>query len=107
MCWYIIVNRKQIEILHSHGAVNMGALCTVFAHILGKKNVTKIASAGRIPTLAEQIFGKIVLSVFKKSSAIISMTDEIDTELMDIGTPVEIVHRITNGVCQVRRLLMT
>ena len=98
LCLYLFRNRNNIDILHSHGAVNMGALCAVFSHLLGLKNVAKIASADRIPPLSRTMFGRTMLFLLKKFSAIISMTDEIDGELNDIKTPVHIIHRITNGV---------
>ena len=95
---YILLNGKKVKILHSHGAVKMGALCAVLAKVIRIKNVAKIASADRVPRLANKLTGRITLSLFKKSSAIISMTDEIDAELAEIHTPRNIIYRITNGV---------
>jgi glycosyltransferase involved in cell wall biosynthesis len=95
---FIIRHRTWIDILHSHGAVNMGALCRVSAWFLGKTNVAKIASAGRIPPLSDKISGRILLFFFKQSDAIISMTGEIDRELEVIGTNLRKIKRIVNGV---------
>ena len=53
---HIVRNRRQIDILHSHGAVKMGALCAILAKLLGLKNVAKIASADRVPRLANSVF---------------------------------------------------
>lgn len=98
LCWYILSHRKQFDILHSHGAVKMGALCALCSFLLGRKNVAKIASADRIPHLSDRFSGRIILAAFKKSSAIISMTEEIDSELADIDIEKERVFRIINGV---------
>lgn len=98
LTWFIIRHRAWIDILHSHGAVNMGALCKVFACLLGKKNVAKIASAGRILPLYATWRGRIILRFFKQSDAIISMTEEIDRELAVIGAEHRKVKRIVNGV---------
>jgi len=98
LIWHIIVNRKKIDILHSHGAVNMGALCVILAKFLGLKNVSKIATAGKILALQKNVFGRAILRLFKYSDAIISMTDEITAELRLISTPAASIVKITNGV---------
>jgi glycosyltransferase involved in cell wall biosynthesis len=95
---YIIRNRRMIDIMHSHGAVNMGALCSWLGRLLGMKNVAKIASAGRIPRFSHGWLKRIVLKSFQRSSAIISMTEEIDGELAAESTPPATIKRITNGV---------
>jgi glycosyltransferase involved in cell wall biosynthesis len=98
LIWHTIVNRKKIDILHSHGAVNMGALCEILAKFLRLKNVSKIATAGKIPVLQRNVFGRAILRLFKYSDAIISMTDEITAELRSISTPAAAIVKITNGV---------
>ncbi len=95
---YILRSRHNIDILHSHGAVNMGALCSWLGRLLGLKNVAKIASAGRIPTFSGSWLKRIVLKSFQRSNAIISMTEEIDAELAAQATPPAAIVRITNGV---------
>jgi len=95
---YFWGKRNEIDVLHSHGAVKMGALCAIFARLLGLKNVTKIATAGKIPALQGTSFGNIILYLFKKSDAIIAMTSEISAELTLIATPAEVIVKITNGV---------
>jgi glycosyltransferase involved in cell wall biosynthesis len=98
LSWYIFSRRNQIDILHSHGAVKMGSLCALWSWLLGCKNVAKIATADRIPRLYGRLSGRIILALFKNSSAIISMTDEIDSELAEIDIQKERVFRIINGV---------
>jgi len=91
----------KTDICHSHGAIKMGAICWVVALLRRKKNVAKIASAGRIPKLAKTVSGRLMLAMFKRSTAIISMTKEIDEELSAVGIPQANIHLITNGVdCQ-------
>ena len=95
---FVVSKREQIDIIHSHGAVNMGAICSVMALMSGKRNVAKIATAGKIGPHSKGFVGAIILGLFKKSGAIISMTNEIDHELYGIGAKTEKIHRITNGV---------
>jgi glycosyltransferase involved in cell wall biosynthesis len=95
---YLFIKRKEVDILHSHGSMNMGALCGLAGKLFGVKNVSKIATAGRIPPLQGSVGGRTILIFFKKSNAIISMTKEIDDELKEIKTPPENIYRITNGV---------
>ncbi len=96
--WYLLLVGSRVDIYHSHGAVKMGAICWLAGVLNRKKNVVKIATAGHIPRLAGSVFGRVALAMFKRSSAIISMTREIDEELSDIGTSPIIIHTITNGV---------
>ncbi|TKB06001.1 glycosyltransferase family 4 protein [Desulforhopalus sp. IMCC35007] len=89
---------SRIDIYHSHGAVNMGGLCALIQLLRKKKNVAKIASAGRIPRLLSTVPGRFSLCMFKHSSAIISMTREIDQELQSIKTSKSVIYSIPNGV---------
>jgi len=95
---FFIRNRTNVDIYHSHGAVNMGVFCRVAKILTGKKNVTKIATAGRISKLSTKLYGRFLLALFKRSDAIICMTEEIQKELSDINTPAAAIRRITNGV---------
>ncbi len=100
VCLFVFLFKagSRTDIYHSHGAVKMGAICWIVALLRGKKNVAKIASAGRIPKLSKTLSGRLMLAMFKRSAAIISMTKEIDKELYAVGTPKTIMHSITNGV---------
>lgn len=95
---YIIWNRKHIDILHSHGAVKMGALCSVLSRYSNIKNITKIATAGHVKPLTESFIGRLLLKYFKYSDAIIAMTEEITNELLAIGVNKHQIVNITNGV---------
>lgn len=89
---------RRTDIYHSHGAVKMGAICWLVAVICRKKNVAKIATAGHISQLLKSSIGRIILYMFKRSSAIISMTSEIESELSNIRVTQEKIIHITNGV---------
>lgn len=89
---------SRIDIYHSHGAVNMGALCALIQSLRKKKNVAKIATAGRIPRLLSTVSGRLSLGMFKRSSAIISMTGEIERELKSINASKSVIYSIPNGV---------
>lgn len=95
---YIIKNHNKIDFLHSHGAVNMGALCSLMAMIFNFSNVAKIATAGKVLDLRNKFSGRLILWFLKRSDAIIAMTEEIEQELKAIGTPIEKIFKITNGV---------
>lgn len=95
---FVIFNRRQIDILHSHGAVKMGALCSLLARVLRLKNVVKIATAGHIPLLCNTVVGRIMLMLFKSSDVIIAMTKEIVDELKAINMDKKRMFIITNGV---------
>ena len=95
---YIIRHRGQIDILHSHGAANLGALCALLARSLGMKNVCKIATAGKISALSRSNFGKLILLFLKKSDAIVVMTDEIKKEVETLGAMQVNLIEIPNGV---------
>jgi len=95
---FCVSQRKTFDLMHSHGAIKMGALCNVLSWILRKKTVAKIATAGHFDKLSANCAGRIILTLFKKSDAIIAMTEEINNELSDNKvTPSKIIH-ITNGV---------
>jgi len=100
VCLFVFLLKAagKTDIYHSHGAVKMGAICWLVALLRRKKNVAKIASAGRIPKLSKTLAGRLMLAMFKRSAAVISMTKEIDEELHAIGTPQTVMHPITNGV---------
>jgi glycosyltransferase involved in cell wall biosynthesis len=99
---YVIVNRSKIDILHSHGAAKLGALCAAMARLLHLTNVSKVATAGKISQLLHSPLGRLILSMFRRSDAIVAMTDEIVSELTMIKSGCGRVARIPNGVDPVR-----
>jgi len=95
---HLLCDTKKTDIIHSHGAVAMGAIGRIISILSGAKNMVKIASAGRILKYKNKIFGMMMLCLFKQSDAIIGMTKEIQKELENIGTPANTIFSITNAV---------
>lgn len=96
--FFCIGQRKTFDLMHSHGAVKMGALCSVISRLLNKKTVAKIATAGHCAKLNTSLSGRVILGFFKRSDAIIAMTDQIKSELLDSGIEPDRIVNITNGV---------
>jgi len=95
---FCIKNRKNIDIIHTHGAATLGAIGSFLGNIINKPNIAKIATAGRIPILQNSIFGKLILNTLKKSNAIICLSNEIYGELKSINIPDEKIKHIKNAV---------
>ncbi len=95
---YLLKERASINITHTHGAVAMAAIGSFFAFVCKKKNISKIASAGRILKLRKNATGKLLLFWFKKCDAIISMSNEILGELTEIGVAPGAICHIQNAV---------
>lgn len=95
---YLSQQGKRVDVIHTHGAAALGAVGSLAARLSGVRNVAKVATAGRISNLARSAFGKVILSVFKRSDAIVCMTEEIQDELDHIGVEPKRILRIPNGV---------
>jgi glycosyltransferase involved in cell wall biosynthesis len=98
LIWHLLRNTQKTDIIHSHGAVAMGAIGRIISILSGAKNVVKIATAGRILKYKNTLTGILLLSVFKRSDAIIGMTCEIRMELELIDAPNKAVVQIANAV---------
>jgi glycosyltransferase involved in cell wall biosynthesis len=95
---YLGQQGKRVDVIHTHGAAALGAVGSLAARLSGVRNVAKVATAGRISNLARSVFGRVILSVFKRSDAIVCMTKEIQDELDHIGVESKRILRIPNGV---------
>jgi len=95
---YLIGKSPSIDVIHTHGAVAMAALGRFFAMITGKVNVAKIATAGRILKYRQSLTGRVILFWFKRSDAIICMSDEVLEELANTNVPSQSIFRIENAV---------
>jgi len=98
LLFHLLFASRNVQVFHSHGAVRIGALCALAARITGKKNVAKIATAGRIPQLAKSKIGRLIIKLFLQSDAIICMTDEIERELQEVSSSRDKLFRICNAV---------
>jgi glycosyltransferase involved in cell wall biosynthesis len=99
---FLLSRREQYDVFHSHGAVNLGALCRLSTLFSGTKNVAKIATAGKFSEVTRKPLGNILKRLFNTSDAVICMTNEIYAELRDNQTPLTIIHKIPNGIDDVR-----
>jgi glycosyltransferase involved in cell wall biosynthesis len=95
---FALRRRSKFDIIHSHGAIQMGAVVSVIARCLNKKSIAKIATAGHARRLRGNVLGGVVLKCFKNVDAVIAMTEEIVSEMLDIGLDERQIVRIANGV---------
>lgn len=96
--WYLLKHGGKTDIIHSHGAAALGALCALAARSTGTRCVAKIATAGRIPKLDRNILGRSVLASFKRADVIVCLSDEIHGELDRIGVSKDRIVRVPNAV---------
>ncbi len=95
---FLLTKGRHFDLFHSHGAVKMGVLCRMAGWCLTKPNIVKIATAGHVTKLAGNWQSSWLIPIFKSSSAIIAMTDEIEEELKSQDVSEQVVKRIANGV---------
>ncbi|WFB36490.1 glycosyltransferase family 4 protein [Kiritimatiellota bacterium B12222] len=95
---HVLRYRNHIDIVHTHGAVLLGVVGKICSVLVGKPNVVKIATAGKITSLQQRWWGKAVLSVLKRSSKVIAISTEIESELQTADVPISKITRIPNGV---------
>jgi len=95
---YLIKKGKTANVIHTHGAAALGAVGSLCARITRTSNIALIGTAGRITKLNKNIIGRMILELFKKSDAIICLSNEIGKELEDIGASSHRIFRIGNAV---------
>jgi glycosyltransferase involved in cell wall biosynthesis len=95
---FVLKNRNNIDVIHTHGAAALGAVGKVLSLFIRKRNVAKVSSAMRIPVLKKSLLGKFILGIFKNSDVIVCLSDEIQQQLNSIGTKPEHIARIHNAV---------
>lgn len=95
---HILQHRNQIDIVHTHGAALLGAAGKFYSTLIGKPNVVKIATAGKIVPLQSSIWGKRVLFLLKRSTKVVALSAEIESELQAAGVPSFKIVSIPNGV---------
>lgn len=96
--FFTITHRDRFDIIHTQGAAALGAYGKLLAIITNKCNVARVSSSSRIPKLQKNLFGKFILMIFKKSNAIICLSDEIFQQLKNIHTPDNNIVRLSNAV---------
>lgn len=98
LLWRLLQQRRKPDVIHSHGAAALGALCSLAARLSGSRNMAKIATAGRITELRESLAGRLMLFLLKRSDAIVCLSHEIYDELMAIGIAPDRIACIPNSV---------
>ena len=98
LTWYTFHNKKSFDIIHTHGAAALGAVGHILGWLNKKANVAKVASADRIPILEKNVLGRIVLAIFRRSDAVICLSDEIHDQLKRIYVPKDRIWMIFNAV---------
>jgi glycosyltransferase involved in cell wall biosynthesis len=98
---YLIKRRHAFDILHNHEMKGHAVVSTLVARWLRKKNVIKLACAGTFGDLAALCRlgnAKWILEVLKMADAVIAVSHEIQSELVQHGFAPERIHLIPNGV---------
>lgn len=101
MLRYLIKKLHTFDILHNHQMFGHAVISTLIARWLGKKNIIKLACAGTFGDL--QVFSQFPLAnwglqVLRTADAIVAVSSEIQSELLQHGFAAEQIHRIPNGV---------
>lgn len=111
-CWWMIRNHKDFSLIHAHSATSLTGLCIVpVAHLLNKKIVIKVATAGDLhkeyieigkekirPSLGHRIFNHFINSTLRRADAVLCISHEIATEAKAIGLDEKKLVLIPNGV---------
>ncbi len=101
LIFFLVSRGCKYDVFHSHGAVNMGAICRLFSWFTSTKNLTKIATAGKIQTMPiwkGKLFPFLVSKLFKKSDGIVAISNEISDELHAAKVEKSRIFKIPNGV---------
>ncbi|MCB2216841.1 glycosyltransferase family 4 protein [Desulfofustis glycolicus] len=88
----------SFDIIHSHGALKMGAVVSFIALALRKKGIAKIATAGHGARLDGAWYRPVVLFFFRRIHAIIAISTEIEEEMRQMAIDHAKIVRIPNGV---------
>lgn len=90
--------RHRVDVVHTHGAVFLGAVGRMASVLSGKPNVVKIATAGKVPPLRRKLLGRAILFLLRRSTKVVALSGEIESELIAAGVPDTRIARIPNGV---------
>jgi glycosyltransferase involved in cell wall biosynthesis len=92
--------RRDVDLVHVHNISWLGAFVTIIAKALRLPVITKLPNIGEsgIPGMRRRLFGRIRIALFKRSDAIIAMTQESVAELASINYPSTRVLKVTNGI---------
>ncbi len=98
---YLIKKVRTYDILHNHQMLGHAVVSTLVARWLGKKNLIKLACAGKygdLEVLSGLPWGKWGLRVLRQADAIVAISREIYNELIQFDFDPGRIHLIPNGV---------
>lgn len=98
---YLIQKQHAFDILHSHQMWGHAVVATLVARWLGKKNIIKLACAGTygdLKVFSQLRYAKWGLEVLQMADAVVAVSREIESELLERGFAPERIHLIPNGV---------
>lgn len=92
--------RHSYDVIHLHQYSWFGLFVIIAAHLLRKPILTKLPNDGMygLPGVAKSRLGWIKIAIFKRTTAVVAMTEASLTELNDIGFPIERVLFTPNGI---------
>ncbi|HEY4942145.1 MAG TPA: glycosyltransferase family 4 protein [Rhizomicrobium sp.] len=92
--------RRDYDVVHLHNLSWFGTVVSLGAAALNKPVLLKLPNVGAfgIPGIAAGTLGKLRVSLFKRSAAIVAMAEESVRELRAIGYPERRILCITNGI---------
>lgn len=97
---FLIIKRKEYDIIHAHQAVWYALGAVITAKLLRKKCIIKVSGSGPSGNMAfwsKSKFGSLAVTILKKANCIISLSEEINHELAQTGIHDNIIT-IHNGV---------
>ena len=98
---WLIKKIHTFDILHNHQMFEHAVISTLIARWFGKKNIIKLALAGKFGDLevfSQFRFAKWGLQVLRLADAMVAVSREIQAELLQHGFAPERIHFIPNGV---------
>lgn len=90
--------RKSFGIIHTNGAAALAVLGGFLGLFLKKPNVARISSASRVPGLAQKPYGPIAMKFMRSADAIVSLSDDIHNELLNVNVAKNRICDMNNGV---------
>lgn len=101
LAWHLIRRRAEYDVLHIHQAMYHAAAAVLIGRLLGKVTIVKAAgggSSGNVAALERWAFGHWTLRQIAKADCVITLSDEISSELRRHGVSQEQMRFVPNGV---------
>jgi glycosyltransferase involved in cell wall biosynthesis len=98
---YLVRKLHTYDILHNHQMFGHALVSTLVARWFGKKNIIKLACAGKFGDLevfSQFRFARWGFKVLRMADAMVAVSHEIQSELLRYGFDPERIHLIPNGV---------